>query len=390
MREGNRDIKDILAELLESLLAKQSNSNTSLENTQHDLLKRTNIKVAIGRRNTEHGLTQIQTLTFAEANQRQKVLSLLDNPLLDKRVPHLLSYVYNMGCEANGEKRYFAASAVGALAVQLPFLDLKERIILPWAKDGQSGIREAAAHSLALVVNNEHCQADVLTLLKHWLTLSRLELIDTALLTYYYIAQSHPQETLDAIKAVLRRENVIAYPALVDGIIAVIDAVYALRPKEVLNSLYKWFVESKKTLFGWISGVLFLLIINPSDVAIEAQERKQVVEILFELWDNASIPNHLEMQQLTTLKIEEWAEEAITAKEDKQLFEVYCQVFYDLYQKYSMKKQNRLDFHLRRWQKNKDWERERALKLGKANQSKYERTGSFLDLIPPIASSSIA
>jgi len=390
MDKGNRDVKEILAELLASLLEKSSTTTASLENVQYDTFQRTDIQVAIGKRNTNHGLTQIQTLRFTGENHRHKVLRLLDYSLLDKRLPHLLNYVYNMGCDASGEKRYFAAAAIDVLALQLPFLDLRENIISYWAKDSDSRIREVAARSLVFVMNHEACQADVLHLLKHWLSLSKIELIDTALLTYYYIAQSRPRETLDAIKAILKRENVIAYPTLVDKIIAVLDAVYALYPKDVLNSFYKWFVESKKSLFGWISGVLFLLILNLSDVAIETQERQQVVEILFELWDNAALPNHLEMQQLTTLKLEEWAKEALAAKEDEQLFVVYRLVFYELYQKYSPQKLNRLDFHLRRWQKNKEWEDERARKLGKANQDELDRSASFLDLIPPAANDPMA
>jgi hypothetical protein len=352
----------------------------------YKLLKRTNIEPARVKRNTEHGLTDVQTLKFMASEQRLKALQLLDNPAFYPKLPNLFDFISDLGCDNNAEKRFYAAIAVGELSASQPFVDLKEKIILRWATSIRFDTRQSAAMALSYIIKHEQWETDILKLLNHWISINNPSLNDTGLLTYYRIAQSYPHQTLEAIKNVLNKENLFLSFQIID----IVAKVYDLYPRLVIDYLHKWLMQNEKIYLRWMAGLLFLLMVRLDDIS-RGQEsvdtRAKIVEIIFKLWDDPKLPMHLEMQEDTTKKVESWAKETLTARENDELdsFESYRKLFYELYQKYEGQKINRLNFHLQRWQKHKEWERTRAGKLaGNDSAVQQKKQGGFVDLIPQI------
>ena len=108
----------------------------------YDFFRRTNVVPIKVTRNSEHGTTEVKSLGFVKPDQRSKVLDLLDIPGLYNKLPKLLEYIYQLGCESDSEKRYYAGLAISELATKQPFADLKEAVILPWAKSENPETRE--------------------------------------------------------------------------------------------------------------------------------------------------------------------------------------------------------------------------------------------------------
>lgn len=382
---------------------KEEPADSPEEYDRSQLFTRTSIEPALAERYTEHGTTSIQTLIFAEEGQRQKVLNLLDNPALYDKWTLLLKYLFDLGCDPNGEKRYYAAAAIGELAGSQPFLDLKETVILPWAKSKTPEIRQTAAIALSFVI--KHYETEIFALLKHWITLQNSSLNDAALKTYYRLVSLYADKELadktpyvnkileDAIDTVLKREETdFSYFQMLQNFIegffdyrfptvnGVIKMIYDYHPQIAINYLAGWLEQDKRPNLRWRVGLLFLLIVRLDDASNE-ENRQKAVEAIYTLWEDPKIPRHQEIQEITQLKIEAWATEALEAAEDESLFEIYQTLFYDLYRKYEGQRRNRLEFHLRRFQKAKDREEARAKRRRKTEVQRPSQA-SFLDLIP--------
>lgn len=357
-------------------------SSAEPETPRPDTLQRINIEIVTGKRNVEHGQTQIQTLAFRKEGQRSKIAELTQSQMLYGRLPDLLKYVYDVGCNANSEMRFFAAQAIGELSTYLPLDDLKEYAILLWAKDSRSSVQKVASRSLVVILNRNLHQSNVFGLLKHWLSLGNSELVETALLTCKYTAQSHWQSTLATLKTLLLRTEITHNTNLIERSIGVISDAYSLYPSGVVNTLHAWIFESKNSTLAWLAGLSFLLVLNPPDTGTEAFDRQKVVEVLYTLWGNTSTSEHVSIQRMTTLKIEEWAREAIQSKQNKHLYSLYQAVFHDLYRQFSGDRLNRLDYYLRRWESNFKREQTHGKKIGMATGDTTSQIGSYLDLIP--------
>ena len=136
---------ELVIKIPASLFDKHDEQSKQTKNIKSDyhFFTRTSIIPIQVKRNSEHGTTEVQSLGFADHDQRLKILELLDTPALYNKLPALLDYIYQLGCEEDGEKRYYAAVAVSELVAKQPFSDLKEAIILPWAKSDNPWIRSS-------------------------------------------------------------------------------------------------------------------------------------------------------------------------------------------------------------------------------------------------------
>ncbi len=320
----------------------------------HDFFRRTSIFSTRVERHSEHGKTEVKSLGF-EPDQRSKVLELLDNPVLFSKLPNLLNIIYRLGCENDGEKRYYAAMAVAQLATKQPFLDLKEAAILPWAKDDNPAIRNSAAVALSELLNQKQNESEVQKLLKHWSSLDNPLLTDAALSTFYWVADSHANEALDAIGSILKSGGILHYPKVID----LFETIYESSPCLAIDRLYNWLLPVTYSDICYIAGILSSYI-QLDDVAENEELCRKVIEMICGLWDNPRMPLHEEMQERTTILVEIWASEAVEKMNKEPSTDQTCHqaFFHELYRKCEGKR-NRLGFYLQLWERNRGRARER-------------------------------
>ena len=341
---------------------------------------RTNVIPIKVERDTEHGTTEVQSLGFSDHDQRLKILELLDTPALYNKLPELLEFIYKLGCEIDGEKRYYAAVAVSELAAKQPFSDLKKAIVTRWANSDNPWIRVSAAVALSQMLKQGCYESEVILLLKHWLNILNPMLTDTALSCFFRIAQSHPNETLGAIETISKNGLILHYQSVSD----LFEAVYDHSPVLSIDQLHNWLIPANNSDLCWIAGLLFLLFAQMEDVVGTEDIRAKVVDIVFNLWDNPAIPSHQEIQELTTLKIEEWAHDvlALWNKESPEVLKGYIAFFHELYGKYSNQRRNRLEYHLQRWERNREREQVRANRGKRDASTEADEKVSYLCLMP--------
>lgn len=382
MADQEDDVNGLVIKIPASLLEKhdERSKQTPRVTSDYHFFTRTSIVPIQVKRNSEHGITEVQSLGFADHDQRLKVLELLDTPALYNKLPELLDYIYQLGCERDGEKRYYAAVAVSELAAKQPFPDLKEVIILPWAKSDNPWIRNSASVALSQVLKHERYKSEVLILLRHWISSHNPMLIDTALSTFSWMAHSHSNETLEAVSTILKTGKILHYPSAID----LFGIVYDISPTLSIEQLHSWLLPITNSDLCWMAGLLSLTYIRLDDAAEVEGTRKKVVEMIFNLWDNPTMPLHQEIQEQTTIKVEKWAREvlAVWNKAFPEVLESYLALFHELYWKYKSQRRNRLEYHLQRWERNREREQARASRGKGGTSLGANEKVSYLDLMP--------
>lgn len=333
------------------------------------------------KRNSEHGITEAASLTLGETVRRKRVLALLDTPFLYSKISKLLTYLYSLALGGNGEQCYYAACAVSELASTQPFLDLKETILLPWASNEAAAVRNTAGIALGLIRKRDNLASEVRLLLRHWLSGENFLLADAALTASFWLAESHPEEALESMKTLIEAGYDVFYPELIDlfG-----EVSYTSLPCAI-DHVHRWLLPIDNPELACMAALAFLDHVHLDAWAQHEQQRKKVVDIIFQIWENASLPLHDYLQEEMTARIENWAKETVRAlnKEKAEAVEGYRQLFHDLFRKYQGQKRNRLQFHLERWQRNR--EREQA-QIARRQKGKEPGDGSadssFRDLAP--------
>lgn len=345
----------------------------------YNFFSRTNIEPFRIKRNSEHGTTEVQSLRFVQDDQNLKIFDLLDAPGLYKKLPSLLDYICLLGRENDFEKRYYAAVAVSELAAKLPFLDLKEAVILPWAKNDDPKIRDSAAIALSQLLNQEHNRQGVITLLNHWINIDNPLLTECALSTFLWNPNSQPNETLKTIGAIIKAGKILHFQSVTE----LFEIIYDSQPSVSINQLYKWLLPLTDSDLCWMAGLLSLSFIQLSDATKDAETCGMVVEIIFTLWDNPRMPWHEAMQERTTNLMKLWASEAVEKmnKESSQDLNAHQSFFHELYKKYEGKR-NRLDFYLQRWEINRAREEVMKSRVRKDSALETKNNFSFRHLIP--------
>jgi hypothetical protein len=205
-------------------------------------------------------------------------------------------------------------------------------------------------------------------------------LTDTALLTFFWIAHSHSNETLEAISTILKTGRILHYPLAID----LFEIVYEFSPTLSIEKLHNWLLPITDSDLCWMAGLLSLIYIRLDNATEVEGTRKKVVEMIFNLWDNPKMLVHQEIQEQTTIKVEEWAREvlALWNKESPEVLENYLALFHELYWKYKDQKRNRLEYYLQRWERNREREQARTSQAKGDTSPKANEKGSYLDLIP--------
>lgn len=358
-----------------------------------DILVRTGVSVVLGKRDTGYGETEIQTFALGAKEYRENVLRLLSNPALYTHTSKILQYIYEMGCDSDGEKRYFASVAISELSNCFPFADLETTILTKWARGSTFNANRSAALALVHMIENSPNQHNALNLLKFWSRQSNVHLVNTIILVLYESAKKYPQESLEAIEsilldkeALLRYTSVgvlsysfgedhsikISWEAMIWKIFRLIEELYVEHALRVIETLYQWFQNRKNPNLAIVASIAFLSITSVKDIATDEVKRTKVVVYLYELWEDKKLLAHPQLQQRTTNVVYQWAKIILEMKKDDPNQLLGRQFFHDLYKKCESAKQNRLHFHLVRWQ-------------NQFNQNKKSTSSQqldFLSLIP--------
>ena len=355
---------------------------TPKETLDYNFFRKTNIVPIQVTRNSELGTTHVQSLDFIEPDQRLKVLESLDAPGLYDKLSGLLDCIYQFGGESDYEKRYFAGVAISELAIKKPFLDLKEAVILPWAKNEDPRMHDSAAVALSQLL--KRAKPEVLALLNHWISLKNPSLMDSALSTYFLIADTQPADTLEAIGAILKSGAISYYQSVTN----LLGAVYDSFPSLTIEKLHSWLLPVTETDLCWMAGMLSLNWIELDDAAEDERTRKKVAEIISALWNDPRMPLHDAMQEETTVLVEKWADEAVRKmnRESSPGPTPHRAFFRELYEKCEGGRRNRLDFYLRKWEEARERKRERerlrSSRRGKENSLEAKEGFGYLQLLP--------
>ncbi|MDG4550772.1 MAG: hypothetical protein P9F19_15795 [Candidatus Contendobacter sp.] len=360
----------------------RGNDSTPDKRTEldHRSLERCGLVSTEVERSSEHGVTQVKSLGFADDVYCQRVLDLLDGPALFSKLPELFALLRNLGIDVDAEKRYFASTAVTQLLRTQPFSDLKTEIILPWANSEFGWARQSASIALAGAIEGERYRSEVLTLLKHWISNDNIFLTDCALLTFYHEARSVVMEALDAIGKIVSTGQFHHIPWVLD----IFEVVYDAKPSSAIERLHTWMFPVAQSDFCWIAGGLVLNFLRIGDFVADAQSRRLVVDMIHALWDDPRFPFHQQAQEQTTETIRKWAKDALElwGKESEKMRDGFRAFFCELHEKYKGARRNRLDFYLRRWHLQEEQARARNSRRNVVSDQDATNIVSYLDLLP--------
>lgn len=377
MSEETSTGDEILIKIPRSVWDKSASQQAGSVSDAYDyseIFVRTGVRVISGKRNSNHGLTQIQTLAIPVKEQKDKILQLLDNPALYSHLPKLFDCLYEMGRANDGEVRFFAAMAVVELARFFPFTDLNNAVIAPWAKDTLDSVNKLAALTLVNLIQKNIYRSDVLNLLRNWIHIYNVNFVNTALTTYFSIAKEYPDEVLEGIKIILLGNHATL---LIPQALTLLEWLYLHEPIRVVNTMYDWSTSSSSGDLLLFTALTFLSVVEINDLVTDASARARAVEMTYRLWEDLRMPQHLHLEQLTTDAVLSWAEMVLCLDANDSKKQLGIQFFHELYNKCATAKRNRLDFHLKRWQKLETMKQQRANKWQKVTDS-Y----NFISLIP--------
>lgn len=342
------DVDELIVKVFSSLLKQRGHSDGLSKGKvadAYDLFSRAHIFPINVRRESPRGEVTIQSLSFGTDEQRLRVLGLLTTHGIYEKLSDLERYIYDLGCNDDAEIRYFAALAVSQLARVLPFFDLTQSIIEPWAINSDQDVRIVAAIALQDVVNNGVSIEDVLNLIEHWAAIGRPRLIDTGLLALQHIGNICPEKTLSVIKKVASNGafgNVIM-------VIAVSERLYKETPCLVVERLCSWLKPSNSDSLRWLAVLLFRCVVKLDDIVNQEELYNVFSESVVLMWEDSSIPFHESVHEEITDILHQVAVKALGSYEnDKSQWDKYLALFHAIYGKFEGRR-NVLDFYLRRW-----------------------------------------
>lgn len=354
------DDEHLVIDIPASLLRKPGDGEREPAPVQGDFrsFARTGVGIIEVSRNTEHGVTAVQSLGFASDDAREAALKVLHLPAVYDRLPQLYEYLRRQGCEGAREPRYFAAVAVSVLTRVLPFADLKERVVLPWVKSGHAGCLDSAAIALAETLAAGRCEGDILALVRHWAGSADESFVHVALaaLTWRF-SPSRGETALAAIEATMTKQDF--RPRLVWQIGDLFRRVLDTSPQGAIGALQRWLGSDRDASLRLLAALLALEFLQLEDAVEDDETHAGMVAVIGTLWDDTSLPLHSLIQEETTEKVKDWADRALALRngERSELFARYRRWFQALHARYQGQRRDRLRYHLERW----DRLRERAL-----------------------------
>lgn len=386
------DTEDFIIKVPKHIWQQQESQHTGQEKkADFDILERTGVRLKLGERDSDYGKIQIQTFTIE--GDSEKILSLLNTQTFYTDTSKVLQYIYEMGFDLDQEKRHFASVAVARLSDIFPLADLTDSILWRWA-EGPYRANYTAALALTYMIQSNKHQSHIVNLLEYWSGKSKIRLVNTALMVYNEITQMYPKESLNAIGTILLNEKTLSsytstevlfssgteeihlklsWETIRLRIFRVIEELYLTEFLAVIEALHNWFQDRKNPNVAIFAAIVFLFVLDIKDIAKDDVKCAKTVSYLYDLWENRTAPIHQQLQGLTTTTIHTWAETVLKMAMDDPDRVPCQQFFYNLYERCASARQNRLDFHLRRWQR-------QVQQRGQSTSSSQQL--DFLSLIP--------
>ena len=159
-----------------------------------------------GQRNTEHGLSHVRLLDFCDSDYRHKLIGLFIESV-PETFDRLFPYLRQLGVDPHAIVRQRVAELACELACKMDLISVKEALLLPWALDDDEDANFSTAISLDRILQAGCYEPDIKALLKHWVSVSNLNLNWTGLASLVLVGSRWPEETLTIIEPVLRQED---------------------------------------------------------------------------------------------------------------------------------------------------------------------------------------
>ncbi len=380
--DADRRLIDVLA----SLQRKRGEGELEPPSARGDFrtFARTGVGIIEVSRNTEHGVTSVQSLGFATDGARETALRLLHLPAIYDRLPQLYEYLRRQGCEGAREPRYFAAVAVSVLTQVLPFADLKEHVVLPWVKSVDDGGPDSAAIALAETLAAGRCEDDILALVRHWAKTGNPALAQAALATFTWrFTPARSEAALAAIEATMTTP--VMWLLLLFGIRDLFRRIIEADPRLGITTLQRWLGPDQNAPLRLLSALLALEFLQLEDAVEGEDTRAAAVAVLGTLWDDSRLPLHPLIQEETTEKVKDWADRALALwdQDRPELFARYRQWFQALDERYRGQRRDRLRLSLERWDRLRERTAQRLTARPRAAAAAPEPRRPYRDLLGP-------
>jgi hypothetical protein len=373
-----------------SLLRKQGENKQASQPVRGDYraFARTGISIIEVPRNTEHGVTTIESLGFATEAARDAVLGLLRLPALYAQLPQIYEHLRQLGCEQAFEPRYYAAKAVSVLWRVLSFVELKENVVLPWAKSGNAEGLNAAAIALAETLAVGRFEVEILALLRHWAKSGNPALARVALAAFnrcFTQARIEPalqariEPALEAIEASMATP--MGWPLFLD-IMRLFRRIIEADAGLGIVALRRWIAPGRADSLRYLSALLAIQFLQLED-AVNPTDGAPAADVIGTLWDDTSLPNHPEVQEETTKMIKDWACRALALVDENRLeeFAQYRQWFQTLHERYAHQRRDRLRLQLERWDRLRELSAQRLATRKGAGNAPGNPSRPYCDLL---------
>ncbi len=352
MSETDSQTTDLIIQIPEGLWDKKPlEPIPTFRIAQHQILKRIGVELFLGLRETPQGEIHSQTLQIPMDQNRTNVLALFQNSALYAVLPRILQHIYAVGLDPDKEMRHYAAAAIAELKEHLSLLELVEQCVGRWAVADQlfEGKRTAAL-TFTLLLAKKSDTEEIFSLLCHWAGSGNLRLGATTLIVCHNIYESYPEQTLAIIERIVLTGNL----PLTKSASLVLHRLYALYPPKLIDQLFKWFDKDSDRKLRLFSASWFLNAVELRDLKIHNITDERIADYIYTLWEKGIERERKQWQRPTTIALKSWAITVLMPSNDEDSLETYQPFFIALDQKYTNMPENRLRYHLGRWQAQAD------------------------------------
>jgi len=328
------------------------------ENTSSSRVKEARAQIKKGYVDTEFGRSPVDLIAFDNPSFQPIVLRYAWQEY-DRLRELLLNWLYDLGLSIKFSIRARAAAAVGAIS-KYNFIQVREKVLLPWANHDDDRVRTSAALLLGIPAWESEFAAQVLGLLHHWSTLrNNWKLCWTAAAAYGgLVGLRFPDSALRdlfniACSGDLRLFGVVNYGIINLFRFGRMASDYYFK---VIDTLFDWVINQKNKIIAVFGLFIFLQLsledkieTNVSKELIPtilwiAQQSEEYKDKVASLWQNALNYKATRIFALDALR--QWLS---IADNNEQTYQSIEQIIVCLAVQGTGREKERLYFYLNRW-----------------------------------------
>ncbi|GEM_PF-3860373 len=263
-------------DLVAQTSAQENSANSSKEflNKKSSLLKILNATFADGKEHTEYGISNVKLLQFSNSDYQDAVLSHVWNERWSWREP-LLEWLLELGSHKSFQVRAKAADAVGNIICFDAFETIRSKVLMLWSKSPEPSTRRLVGRALSIPIIKDCHTNEVLTLLRHWITLKDdFNLRWTATVAHYSdICLFFPKETIKNINKAVQANDWLLFFALADTLLGMFEAGQIKEDlyMTVLKTLIEWANEKRTSMAYQLSQIVFWSIMHETKSSPEGE-----------------------------------------------------------------------------------------------------------------------